>query len=166
MKDQQIYELLKISVSEVLETMSFLDTMASEPVNGQTTIPNLDISANVCIAGEISGLLAVHSSKEFAKECYELISGSECSGGDAELCDTVGELANMIAGTLKREMSSTVDLFFISLPSITLSDNQRLFYTGSKVDFPRMLVPFEVDGKKTFYVELLFHERQKDTSED
>ncbi len=154
------YDLLVESTREVFETMSFLEVIQNDPITDSAEIPGIDITAVICIAGEISGMLGVHCSKQFAAECFDMITGGE--GGEAtyqQLCDTVGELANMIAGTLKRRMSSQLDLFNLSLPSISVSNGQRLFYTGAKDDFPRLLVPFVLSDGERFYVELLYHRR-------
>lgn len=159
MAARQYSDLLNKSVSNVLATMSFIDVAPGPPIESHTTILNLDISASVCLAGEVSGLIAIHCSKAFARQCFELISGGDEEPGEEDLCDTAGELANMIAGTLKREISSAIDLFFISLPCVTLSDNLRVFYSGAKDDFPRLLIPYQVDEEETFYVEMLYHKR-------
>jgi len=154
------YELLVESTRDVFETMSFMEVIQNDPITVSAEIPGIDITAVICIAGEISGMLGVHCSKQFAAECFDMMTGGE--GGAPsyqQLCDTVGELANMIAGTLKRRMSSKLDLFDLSLPSISVSSGQRLFYTGAKDDFPRLLVPFVLANGEKFYVELLYHRR-------
>jgi chemotaxis protein CheX len=156
---QRYLDLLTTATREVFETMSFLEVLPKEPLEGSAVVPGVDITAVVCIAGELSGMLAVHCSKEFASECFNSITGGESKPTEAELCDTVGEIANMVAGSLKRHMSTQVDLFELSLPSISLSQGQKLFYTGAKGDFPRLLVPFVVTEEQQFYVELLYHKR-------
>jgi len=156
---QRYLDLLTAATREVFETMSFLEVLPQEPLEGTATVPGVDITASVCIAGEISGMLAVHCSAEFAAECYGSISGGGSEPTEAELCDTVGEIGNMVAGSLKRHMSTQVDLFELSLPSISLSQGQKLFYAGAKGDFPRLLVPFIVTEEHQFYVELLYHKR-------
>jgi chemotaxis protein CheX len=153
----QFADLLSGATREVFETMSFLDVIQHPPVKDDSEIPGLDISAIVCLAGEISGLLAVHSSKDFAVRCCELISGEEIEPTDRHLRDMVGELANMIAGTLKRRMSSTLDLFDISIPSLIHGKGYTLVHGGAKEEFPRLVIPFATDDRVEFYVELLYH---------
>ncbi len=157
--NKHYHQVLIQSTKEVFETMSFLDVAQQDPITENVEIQGIDLTAVVCLAGEISGMLAVHCSRALAEECYGMISGSEGRADNMEVCDTVGELANMIAGTLKRRLSAHVDLFDLSLPSISLSQGQKLFYTGGKGDFPRLLVPFLVSEEQKFYVELLYHKR-------
>lgn len=156
----QFYDLLTQSTREVFETMSFLDMAPLEAVKNGGEIDNMDVTAIICLAGEISGYLAVHCDKAFARECAELISGSDASEiQDAVVRDTVGELANMIAGSLKRKVSAQMDLFDISLPSLFMSQGSRMFFQGAKENFPRLLVPFGMDEATRLYVELLYHKR-------
>ena len=155
----QYQELLSQSTREVFETMSFMDIATMPPVEQDTAFPDVSITAIICLAGELSGMLAIHCSMDFAEKCTELISGGEIRPSERQICDTVGELANMIAGSFKRHMSSQVDLFDISLPSLVLSKGHRLFYKGSKDTFPRLLIPFGTGEDVKFYVELLIHKR-------
>lgn len=152
-------DLLTKATQEVFETMSFLEVVATTPIEENVEIPGIDITAVICLAGEISGMLGIHCSRSFAEHTFDLITGGGMEARNADLCDTVGELANMIAGTLKRMMSTHFDLFDLSLPSVSLSNGQRLFYTGAKGDFPRLLVPFLLSDTDKFYVELLYHKR-------
>jgi len=156
---QRYLDFLTAATRDVFETMSFLEVLPKSPLEGTAVVPGVDITAVICIAGEISGMLAVHCSREFASECHGCISGDESEPTEAELCDTVGEIGNMVAGSLKRHMSTQVDLFELSLPSIYLSQGQKLFYRGAKGNFPRLLVPFVVSEEHQFYVELLYHKR-------
>jgi CheY-specific phosphatase CheX len=64
-----------------------------------------------------------------------------------------------VAGTLKRRMSSQLDLFDISLPCVVMGDHLRIFFTGAKENFPRLIIPFVVDENTRFYIELLYHKR-------
>ena len=156
----QFYTWLNDSTCEVFETMSFMEVTAEPALETEQEIPGLNVTAQVCLAGEISGLLAVHCSWDFARKCADLISGQEDEeASEARLCDTMGEIATMIAGALKRKISARVDLFDISLPSVIFSQGHRILYEGAREIFPRLIVPCVVEGERQFYSELLFHKR-------
>jgi len=159
--EPQFYDLLTASAQEVFETMSFQEAIPDPPVGETVAIEGMSLSATVALGGEISGYLAIHASTEFITSCSRAMAGDDGSEVDPGLLrDTAGELANMIAGTLKRSMSTQLDLFEISLPVILHSDGHRLFFSGAKQAFPRLLVPFRTEeASPTFYVELLFHKR-------
>ena len=68
MSATQITNHLLESVQEVFETMSFQDAM---PIEGEVaSIGAVDISACICLGGQISGMLAFHCSRDFARNCH------------------------------------------------------------------------------------------------
>ena len=152
-------DLLIASTCEVFETMSFLEVTPLSPVTQTGEIVGVSVSAMISLAGEISGVLFIHCADDFARECAEQISGEGEAVSPAQLADTVGELANMVAGSLKRKMSALIDLFELSLPLVIAGHEHRIVYNGAKENFPRILIPFAVDNEIRFYVELLHHKR-------
>ncbi len=153
------YDLLTKSTGEVFETMSFMEAVPGDPIESETILDNADVSATICLAGEISGTLSIYCSYDFATQCFDMISGGALECDEKQICDTAGELANMVAGTFKRHISSHVDLFDLSLPNVSIGKDTKLFFAGAKEDFPRLLVPFSIDEQTFFYVELLYHKR-------
>lgn len=85
-------DLLVQSACEVFETMSFLDVVPAPPLDGNVEVTGVDITATVCLAGEISGLLALHTSAQFARECFEAISGGLPDPGQNEIRFPNGEV--------------------------------------------------------------------------
>lgn len=153
------YDLLIQSTREVFETMSFMEIVPDDPVEKEAVLGNAEVCATICLAGQISGTLSIYCSREVAQQCYDMISGGEGPADERQICDTVGELANMVAGSFKRNVSAQVDLFDLSLPNVTIGSDTKLFFAGAKEDFPRLLVPFALDEQTVFYVELLYHRR-------
>lgn len=152
------FDLLIASIHEVFETMLFLEVVPEETLGNDTVIDGMEITSIIALGGEISGMLAIHATREFAMECACSISGEDAvASDDPVVLDTMGEIANMIAGSFKRNTSSHINLFEISLPCIITSASHSLHYHGSKEKFPRVIIPFVVDGKKRFCVELLYH---------
>jgi chemotaxis protein CheX len=159
MDHAKLHELLIKSTADVFETMSFLDVVAQPDIKDNQVLENLQVSAMVSLAGEISGYLAMHCTRSFAVQCVEIMADGQTELLEKEWGDTVCEIANMIAGSFKRHMSPVLDLFEISLPTLFCSDGHRLYYVGAKEDFPRYLIPFSVSDEPEFYIELLFHKR-------
>ncbi|MFP4380069.1 MAG: chemotaxis protein CheX [Candidatus Sumerlaeia bacterium] len=156
----RFFDILVNTSREVFETMSFIDVVQMPAIEEVCELENVQMTAFVCLAGEISGMLALHCNRDFVVECSRLITGSDDQEVAPEvLRDTAGELANMVAGTLKRRISSHLDLFDISLPGVITGEDHHVFYNGAKENFPRLIVPFMVDETIKFYVELLYHKR-------
>lgn len=156
--NEQLIQIIAASTIEVFETMSFLDAEQNEPVGGDYTA-EADYTACICLAGKISGMLAFHCSQEFASNCCSLISGDDSEPSEENLRDTVGEIANMIAGSVKRAISSKLDLIDISIPSVISGKRHHFQLNGSKETFPRWIIPFTVDDGEIFHVEILYHEQ-------
>lgn len=154
-----LFDLVAKSTQEVFETMSFLDLVQGPPLDDHVEVPGIEITATICLGGEISGMLAIHCSRAFARTCATLISGLTEEWTDEHLCDTVGELANMVAGTLKRHLSTAIDLFDIALPSLIYSSGHRLCFKGARATFPRLLIPFSTENEEQFFVEMYYHKR-------
>jgi chemotaxis protein CheX len=76
------------------------------------------LSAIVGFGGNISGFLALHSKPEDACEIAGGMLGMRFSGVDDIVCDAMGEVVNMLAGSLKKYSSTNGELFKISIPSI------------------------------------------------
>ncbi|HBF35240.1 TPA: hypothetical protein DDW35_11835 [Candidatus Sumerlaeota bacterium] len=156
----KFYDILISSTDEVFETMSFIDVTPQTLIEENIDIENVEITSIIALGGEIAGMLAIHTSRAFAHECAQFISGEETPNlPDQVLIDTIGEISNMIAGTFKRNVSAHVDLFEISLPSVITSQGHTLSFRGAKEDFPRLLIPFAIEEKTCFHLELLYHKR-------
>ena len=75
-----------------------------------------DLSGIIALTGEVKGLVAISMKKETASKITEQLIGSN-DFSSSDTIDAVGELVNIIAGNVKRNLE---DLFkiIISLPKI------------------------------------------------
>ncbi len=76
------------------------------------------LSAIVGFGGNISGFLALHSVPENACDIAGGMLGMRFSAVDDIVCDAMGEVVNMLAGSLKKYSSVNGELFKISIPTI------------------------------------------------
>ena len=76
------------------------------------------LSAIVGFGGNISGFLALHSIPENACDIAGSMLGMHFSAVDDLVCDAMGEVVNMLAGSLKKYSSVKGELFKISIPTI------------------------------------------------
>ncbi len=91
---------------------------------GKKTDPGLNDSrfvSSVHYAGEVVGTLSLHISHEFADIVTSSMLGLEEgeTGGEEEIKDVLGELANIISGNLKSDFLDADLACVISTPSIT-----------------------------------------------
>lgn len=76
------------------------------------------VSAVVGFGGKISGFIATHMSPKAACTLAEYLVGMNFPEVDDIVADAIGEIVNMLAGGLKKNISENEDMFKISVPSI------------------------------------------------
>jgi chemotaxis protein CheX len=110
-------------IEDGLETAlkDIFTTMFCHEVN---VIPHMEIldapsiSSIVGFTGRLSGMLGMHFSTAMACEVASGLLGMPAVQVDENVRDAIGELTNMLAGGLKKQLSSTDNMFKISIPTI------------------------------------------------
>ena len=97
-------------------------------LKGDTT-PTHDVSAVIGVTGSSSrGTIVLSFSKQVAIQVLERILGTVETEINAEVCDAVGELTNMIAGAAKAQLAH-LDLS-ISIPNIVVGRDHKVMYSS------------------------------------
>ena len=104
---------LRDALKEVLET-----TFGTSPEFISPDESAKGMSAIVGISDGISGYLAIHMSPEDACRIAEIMLGDSYPEVDDIVCDAIGELANMLGGSLKKFSGRYGEPFKISVPTI------------------------------------------------
>jgi chemotaxis protein CheX len=76
-----------------------------------------DISGLIALTGEARGVVAVSMNEKTAIGITKLLTGIEHTYLDSDVVDTIGEIVNIIAGNVKKNLEETFRLI-ISLPYI------------------------------------------------
>ena len=109
---------------------------------------NWDVSGIIGLSGEAQGAVSVSMKMDFAKFITKILLGDE-TVDDFEnmIVDTVGELINIIAGNVKKELEDMYTLV-ISLPTIIQGKDHATSYpnSGNRI----ICIPFVVNEKYTF----------------
>jgi chemotaxis protein CheX len=99
---------------------------------GITVVPYTEIldapriSAVIGFTGRLCGMLCLHFSSEMACRVASGLLGMPCDTLDENVRDAIGETSNMVAGGLKKEISSTDDMFKISIPTVIAGVEYKL----------------------------------------
>ncbi|MDR1374351.1 MAG: chemotaxis protein CheX [Treponema sp.] len=118
------------------------DLTAGNPYFENKDIPqDWDISAIIGLTGEARGAVVISMRQELAAKLTGLLTGSEHRELDGEVVDAVGEIVNIIAGNVKRELEESFRLI-ISLPSIVEGSNHIIKWPASLARI--MCIPFTV----------------------
>lgn len=148
----QIEALVTDSVTRVFETMLNLKaTVTPSPPdlwNGET-----HVAGSVGFIGRLSGVVYLYTSASFARRLTRVLLGlgeNEVDGNEM-VNDAVGELANMIVGQIKSQLSDRGMPCVLTIPSIVRGSH---FVIEAVSSTTRRLVAFRC-ADQSFLVETL-----------
>lgn len=95
-----------------------------------------EVSAVIGISGGAVGTVVVGMSGATAIELLKRMIGTECDSVTEEVCDAVGEITNMIAGSAKAQLAR--HQLSISLPNVVTGQ-------GMQMHFPTNVCPLVVE---------------------
>ncbi len=154
-----IVEDIVSCTNEVFSTMIPMEIKADGSFYQKEDMISTDVISLVSFTGEHSGIIAFFGSKDMAIKITSKMLGMEIAEIDQDVKDAMGELSNMIGGTLKNKVSETFGAMHLSVPiviagadmSISSSSkdkNDLKFSTGVTCDSTNswMMTPFTSDG--------------------
>lgn len=138
------------STQEIFSSMIMLDVTPGEPfIRNNDKLIN-SISGIVGLAGNTRGMLAIHMANPAALAVTTAFLGMAVEEIDDDVRDAIGELANMLAGSIKSILDPAGSDIKLSMPS-------AIYGEGYSVDClagaQAVTVPFTFDGLG-FLVEL------------
>jgi len=143
-------ESIIATTRDVFSGMLFMEVTPEEPLKPGLTYVN-SISGIVGLAGRARGMLAVHTPEEVAKAITGGFLGTTVSEINEEVQDAIGELANMLAGSVKLSLSENSTDIRLAIPSIVSGNS----YTVNAPDKGMgLVIPFTMPNGR-FYIE--FH---------
>jgi chemotaxis protein CheX len=138
------------ATQEIFSSMIMLDVSPGEPFKRTNAMLQNSISGIIGLAGETKGMLAIHLSNEAALAVTTAFLGMEVEEIDEDVCDAVGELANMLGGSLKAVLDPSGSAINLSMPSAVHGEEYTI---NCLADAESVTVPFSFNGQ-TFMVEL------------
>ncbi len=138
------------ATQEIFSSMIMLDAVPGEPfVRGSAMLEN-SISGLIGLAGKTKGMLAIHLPNTVALAVTSSFLGMEVDEIDEDVRDAIGELANMLGGSIKAFIDPKGSDIQISMPSAVHGEEYTIdCLAGAQVT----CVPFTIDAG-TFLVEL------------
>ncbi|MEJ2169616.1 MAG: chemotaxis protein CheX, partial [Desulfobacterales bacterium] len=122
---------LKAIVSE--SVMDVFDTMLSVKLEITAKIPPDSLEeirdvGSVCFAGDATGMVSIHVGDNFSRELAAEMLGMEIEEleGDAEIRDMLGELSNIVGGSLKSTLTDAGLVCALSTPSFTTGSDFKI----------------------------------------
>ncbi len=138
--DQNIVLSFIRSTKDIFDTMLQLEVSPGTPSVKSTNKASHDISGIIGFAGEVEGTAVLSFPKATAYRVCDLFTGSDCSESEEDLCDAIGELTNMIAGSAKAQFEGKE--VSISCPSVIIGADHVVH---SKKGTVCISIPFSSD---------------------
>jgi chemotaxis protein CheX len=123
------------SVRNVFNTMVGVQTTVERPGIKAEPVVSYDISAIIGFSGHVIGSVVVSFQKAAAVELVKAFAGMEIDPNSPDFADAVGELANMIAGSAKKDLGGAAS---ITCPSVILGSGHII---ARLRDVPCLVIP-------------------------
>lgn len=127
------------AVREVFSTMLSTPVHVGTPHHKNTPSPSYDVSAIIGISGQVVGSMVLSFELAIAAKIVAALSGAPVPPDSADFPDAVGEIANMIAGSAKKNFGAAAS---ISIPSIVMGSGHTL---ARLHDQPCIVIPCNSD---------------------
>ena len=141
---------LEQALKEITTTMFNCDSRKIPHADIEPSQPGL--SAIVGFGGKLSGYLAIHLSPMSACTLASSLLGMTFDEIDDIVTDAMGEMVNMLAGSLKKYAFRHEDLFKISIPSVVIGSS---YSTHAPQNAECLSMRFQA-GSCVFTVQLVF----------
>lgn len=138
------------ATQEIFSSMVMLEVTPGEAFKRSNSRLENSISGIIGLAGEIKGMLAIHLPNEVALAVTTAFLGMDVEEIDEDVCDAVGELANMLGGSIKTIIDPGGGKVQLSMPSTVHGEE---YAVDCLANAELETVPFMLDGQ-TFMVEL------------
>ena len=113
-----ISDVLLDSIKEVFETMIFMSVAKGE--DQETRITGDTFLGTITFKGEIEGCLGICLGEDCARtvSANMLCIDDPAEVSDEDLADAIGEIANMVMGSVKTRLQEEMPHLEISIPSV------------------------------------------------
>jgi chemotaxis protein CheX len=119
-------------------TMLSIDITAGTPIAQRQMKSVYDISGVIGLSGHAQGSIAISFPKKVALIIVSTLVGQSIKTVDQEVTDGIGEIANIIAGAAKKDLSRYN--LSISLPNVVVGKDHVI---AAQTGVPTLIVPLE-----------------------
>ena len=106
-----------------------------------------DLSGVIGLSGEARGAVVISMKKELGIKITEILTGNKHEHIDDDVVDAIGELVNIIAGNVKKELEENFRLI-ISLPTFIEGAKHKIKWPNIQARV--MCIPFEIFQEDVF----------------
>lgn len=123
------------AVRDVFQKMAGVQTTVGRPQLKAEPIASYDVCGIIGFSGQISGSVVVSFSDAAAERLVAAFAGMPIDRSSPDFADAVGELANMIAGSAKKDLGADAS---ISVPTVVIGSGYRI---AGMSNAPSLIIP-------------------------
>ena len=133
------------ATQEVFTTMIMMEPKDDFPMREPVSRFKCSITGMVGFAGTYSGVISIHCPVSLAMKITSNMLGMECDEVNDDLNDAIGEIANMLGGSVKQVLSKGGLDVKLSIPTVISGED---YTVNSLSDSDCVVIPFLVEGQK------------------
>ena len=154
-------EALLNGATEVFETMIFMDIRESAERDSH---PKGDtLLGSITFTGDMEGCLGICCSmpcaKTVAKNMLGLTEADEL--GEAEIADAIGEVTNMVMGSVKSRIQEAVGVLNVSIPTVVRGHSLENSIGDHENSANRVLTKLNIADEYTAEISLQYRQKTK-----
>jgi chemotaxis protein CheX len=143
--EEMLAEYIISATREVFTTMVMMDPEDEFPLQEPVSRFKCSITGMVGFAGTYSGVISIHCPVPLALKITSSMLGMECDEVNDDLNDAIGEIANMLGGSVKQVLSKGGLDVKLSIPTVISGED---YTVNSLSDSDCVIIPFIVEGLK------------------
>lgn len=135
------------------KTMLSVDAHAGRLALKTVDTTDNDVTGVMGLSGKLRGSIVMSFSWETARILISKFLGSNQELSDAEVCDGIGEIVNIVGGSAKVELNKMGFDMAVSIPNVIVGKGLTVMRNPA---YPTFVIPFEADvGRFTVEVCLI-----------
>ncbi len=143
--EEQLAKYIIDATQEVFSTMIMMDAADDYPLREPITRFKCSITGMVGFAGTYSGVISIHCPVSLALKITSSMLGMECDEVNEDLNDAIGEIANMLGGSVKQVLSKGGLDVKLSIPTVISGED---YTVNSLSDIDCVVIPFRADDER------------------
>ncbi|NTW98497.1 MAG: chemotaxis protein CheX [Geobacteraceae bacterium] len=140
--EEQVAGFVIDATKEVFSTMVMMEVIDDFPLKEPVSRFKCSITGMVGFAGTYSGVISIHCPVPLALKITSNMLGVDCDEINEDLNDAIGEIANMLGGSVKQVLSKGGLDVKLSIPTVISGED---YTVNSLSDNDCVVVPFTVE---------------------
>jgi chemotaxis protein CheX len=143
--EEELAKYVIDATKEVFSTMVMMDPADEYPLQESVNRFKCSITGMVGFAGIYSGVISMHCPVNLAMKITSNMLGMECDEVNEDLNDAIGEISNMLGGSVKQVLSKGGLDVKLSIPTVIAGED---YTVNSLSDSDCVVIPFKIDDEK------------------